>query len=110
MQNFSIKEIIKYIAIVYFAIVAFLFLSVANKFLENQDINVKIQKELHIANLIGQYNNDLNSCLDSAKANKRPTEEECIKSMNESNLAKLITSWGYEDALLTIDEFKNQQK
>jgi len=109
MKNISIKELIKIVVVLYFGVMIFLFLSVANKFLENQNTNVKIQKELHIANLIGQYNNDLNSCLDSAKTNKRPTEEECIKSMNESNLAKLITSWGYEDALLTIDEFKNQK-
>lgn len=110
MQNFTVKEIIKFVAIMYFAIIAFLFLSVANKFLEDQNTDVKIQKELHIANLIGQYNNDLNACLDSAKTNKRPSEDECIKTMNESNLAKLITSWGYEDALLTIDEFKSQRQ
>lgn len=110
MQNFTIKEIVKFVAIIYFAIIAFLFLSIANKFLENQNTDIKIQKELHIANLIGQYNNDLNACLDSVKNSKQPAEEECIKTMNESNLAKLIISWGYEDALLTIDEFKNQRQ
>jgi len=108
MKNFTVKEIIKYIAILYFAIVAFLFLSVANKWLVNQDTDVKIKKELHIANLIGQYNNDLNVCLESSRNNRQPTEEECLKTMNESNLAKLIISWGYEDALITAEELKQQ--
>ncbi|MHA1491974.1 MAG: hypothetical protein ACTSRI_20260 [Promethearchaeota archaeon] len=86
----------------------FLFLSVANKFIENQNVEIKIQKELHIANLIGQYNNDLNACLESARVNEQPFEEECIKTMNESNLAKLIISWGYQDVLITVEELKNQ--
>ena len=110
MQNFTVKEIVKLVAVIYFAIVAFLFLSVANKWLANQDTDLKIKKELHTANLIGQYNNDLNVCLESTKTNKQLTEEECIKTMNESNLAKLITSWGYEDALITLDELKNQNQ
>lgn len=110
MQNFNTREIIKFLVVAYFAVVAFLFLSVANKWLVNQDTDLKIKKELHTANLIGQYNNDLNACLESARTNKRPTDEECIKTMNESNLAKLITSWGYEDALITLDELKNQNR
>ncbi|MBI4085623.1 MAG: hypothetical protein HY433_00010 [Candidatus Liptonbacteria bacterium] len=110
MQNFSIKEIIKFAAIIYFGIIAFLFLSVANKWLVNQDTDLKIKKELHTANLIGQYNSDLNACLDSIKINKQQTAEGCIKSMNESNLAKLIISWGYEDALITVDELKSQSQ
>jgi len=108
MRNFTIKEIIKFTVILYFAVIAFLFLSVANKWLENQDTDIKIKKELHIAGLISQYNNDLNACLESSQTNKQPTEEECIKTMNESNLAKLIISWGYQDALMTIDKLKNQ--
>jgi len=108
MKNISIKELVKIIAILYFGVMVFLFLSVANKFIENQNIEIKIQKELHIANLIGQYNSDLNACLESARVNKQPSEEECVKTMNESNLAKLITSWGYQDALMTIDELKSQ--
>ena len=108
MKNFTTREIIKFIAILYFAVIAFLFFSIANKFLENQNTDVKIKKELHIANLIGQYNNDLNVCLESARINKQPSEEECIKMMNESNLAKLIISWDYQDALMTIDKLKNQ--
>lgn len=110
MQTISFKEIIKFVAILYFAVIAFLFLSVANKFIENQNTEIKIQKELHIANLIGQYNSDLNACLESARVNKQPSEEECIKTMNESNLAKLITSWGYQDALMTIEKLKSQLK
>lgn len=86
----------------------FLFLSIANKFIENQNTEIKIQKELHIANLIGQYNSDLNTCLESARVNKQPSEEECVKTMNESNLAKLITSWGYQEALMTIEKLKKQ--
>jgi len=108
MKNILIKELVKIIAILYFGVMVFLFLSVANKFIENQNIEIKIQKELHIANLIGQYNSDLNACLESARVNKQPSEEECVKTMNESNLAKLITSWGYQDALMTIDELKSQ--
>ena len=108
MNNEFMKELVKIIFILYFAVIAFLFLSVANKFIENQNIGIKIQKELHVANLIGQYNNDLNACLESARVNKQPSEEECVKMMNESNLAKLIISWGYQDALTTIDELKNQ--
>lgn len=110
MQNFNLKEVIKFVAILYFAIMAFLFLSVANKWIANQDTDLKIKKELHTANLIGQYNNDLNVCLDSIKINKQQTADGCIKSMNESNLAKLIISWGYEDALITIDELKSQSQ
>ena len=108
MQNISFKEIIKFVAILYFAIIALLFLSVVNKWLANQDTDLKIKKELHIANLIGQYNNDLNICLESAKTDKQLTEEGCIKLMNESNLAKLIISWGYQDALMTIDKLRSQ--
>src|SRR3989344_6868816 len=103
MKIFTLKEIVVSIALLYFAVIAFLFLSVANKWLANQDTDLKIKKELHTANLIGQYNNDLNACLESVRTNKRPTDEECIKTMNESSLAKLIISWGYEDALITID-------
>ena len=110
MRAISFKEIIKFVAILYFAVIAFLFLSVANKFIENQNTEIKIQKELHIANLIGQYNSDLNTCLESARVNKQLSEEECIKTMNESNLAKLIISWGYQDALMTIDKLRNQSK
>lgn len=108
MHSISFKEIIKFVAILYFAVIAFLFLSIANKWLENQNTDIKIKKELHIANLIGQYNSDLNTCLESSRINKQPTEEECIKTMNESNLAKLIISWGYKDALMTIDKLKSQ--
>ena len=108
MNNEFMKELVKIIFILYFAVIAFLFLSVANKFIENQNIGIKIQKELHVANLIGQYNNDLNACLESARVNKQPSEEECVKMMNESNLAKLIISWGYQDALVTIEKIKNQ--
>ena len=110
MKNFTVKEIIQFVAVLYFAIVAFLFLSVADKWLANQDTDLKIKKELHTANLIGQYNNDLNACLESVSTNKRPTDEECIKTMNESSLAKLIISWGYEDALITVDELKSQSQ
>ena len=106
MKNFS--SIVKFCALLYFIVIAYLFLSVTNKWLVNQDADLKIKKELHTANLIGQYNNDLNSCLDSVKTNKQLTGEKCIKTMNESNLAKLIISWGYEDALITIDELKIQ--
>jgi len=108
MKNISIKDLVKIFAILYFAMIAFLFLSVANKWLENQNTDIKIKKELHTSNLIGQYNNDLNACLESSRINKQPTEEECIKMMNESNLAKLIISWGYQDALMTTDKLKNQ--
>ena len=108
MKSISIKESIKIVAILYFAVMVFLFLSIANKFLENQNMDIKIKKELHIANLIGQYNNDLNACLESSKTNQQLREEECIKTMNGSNLAKLIVSWGYQDALMTIDKLKNQ--
>jgi len=107
MKNVSIKNLIKFFTVLYFAVIIFLFLSIANKYLENQNTNTKIQKELHIANLIGQYNNDLNTCLESSRTNKQPPEEECIKTMNESNLAKLIISWGYQDVLMTIDKLKN---
>jgi len=107
MKNFTAKEITIFIAVLYFAVIAFLFLSVANKWLNNQDTDIKIKKELHIANLIGQYTNDLNTCLESARVSKQPTEEECVELMNKSNLAKLITSWGYEDALLTIEEIRD---
>jgi len=110
MKNVTVKEIIQFVAVLYFAIVAFLFLSVADKWLANQDTDLKIKKELHTANLIGQYNNDLNACLESVRTNKRPTDEECIKTMNESSLAKLIISWGYEDALITVDELKSQSQ
>jgi len=108
MKNISIKELIKIIAILYFAVMMFLFLSATNKWLQNQNTDIKIKRELHIANLIGQYNNDLNACLESSRVNKQPTEEECIKMMNESNLSKLIISWGYQDVLMTIDKLKNQ--
>ena len=108
MKNFFTKNTVFYIFTLYFAVVAFLFLSIADKWLENQNTDIKIKKELHTSNLIGQYNNDLNACLESSRINKQPTEEECIKMMNESNLAKLIISWGYQDALMTTDKLKNQ--
>ena len=108
MKNISFKNLIVLLAILYFAIMAFLFLSIANKFLENQNIDIKIKKELHIANLIGQYNNDLNVCLESSQNNEQLTEEECVKIMNESNLAELIRSWNYQDTLMTIDKLKNK--
>lgn len=110
MQNFSVREIIKFLAVVYFAVIAALFLSIANKWLANQETDLKIKKELHAANLIGQYNNDLNDCLESAKTDRNLTDEQCISIMNESNLAKLIISWGHEDALITIDELREQAR
>ena len=110
MKNISVKDLIKIFAILYFAVIAFLFLSIANKYIENQNLDIKMKKELHIANLIGQYNNDLNACLESSKNNKQLTEETCIKTMNESNLAKLIISWGYQDALMTIEKLKINNK
>ena len=108
MKNFFNKNTILFVFTLYFTVIIFLFLSIANKSLENQNTDIKIKKELHVANLIGQYNNDLNTCLESSRINKQPTEEECIKMMNESNLAKLIISWDYQDALMTIDKLKNQ--
>lgn len=98
MENFS-KNWFKVASVIYFAVIASAFLFLMNKWTANQDIDVKIKKELHIANLIGQYNNDLNNCFEEVKTNRELTEEFCIISMNESELAKLIISWGYEDIL-----------
>lgn len=98
------EGILKICSVVCFAIIALLFFIFGNKFITNQNADIKIKQETHIANLLGQYTNDLNYCLDSLKTNKQLTAEGCIKEMNKSELAKLITSWGYQSALMTADK------
>ena len=109
MTNISIRDYILIAFLVYFAIVAFSFLSLGKQWIQNQETDLQIKKEIHIANLIGQYNSDLNGCIQAAQTAQDLTEEECIKTMNESNLAKLITSWGYEEALAIPEKPANIQ-
>lgn len=109
MKNISTRDYIFIAFLIYFAIIAFSFLFLGKQWIQNQETDLKIKKEVHIANLIGQYNSDLNDCLQEAQNVQDLTEESCIKTMNESNLAKLITSWGYEETLATLEEPANVQ-
>lgn len=110
MKTLQLNEILKIISVVCLVIITVIFLFFGNKFVANRDTEIKIQKETHIANLIGQYNSDLNYCLDGLKDNKQNTAEGCLKEMNASELAKLITSWGYGSALMTMDKLGGQWK
>lgn len=63
------------------------------------EIDIKIKTESYVSSLIAQYNTDLQSCLELTKTNKEYTEARCIQEMNDSNLAKIITNWGYGNFL-----------
>ena len=106
MKILSIEEISKAISAVCLITMTLLLLFFCNTFISNQNVEVKIQKETHIANLIGQYNSDLNYCLDLIRTTKGLTQEDCIKEMNESELAKLITSWGQQSVLMKAEKLK----
>lgn len=109
MKNLSLRDSVFIVFLLYFAIIAFVFLSLGKQWIQNQETDLQIKKEVHIANLIGQYNSDLNGCIQAAQTVQDLTEEECIKTMNESNLAKLITTWGYEEALARPEKPVNVQ-
>ena len=99
MKNIAIKDLIKIAAIIYFVIIAFSFLSIANKFLVNQEIDIKIKHETLLGNLLYQYNLDLLDCINSIEDNPELTEEKCVEEMNNSNLAEKIREWGGEQYL-----------
>jgi len=52
MKNLSVRDYIFIIFAIYFAVIAFSFLSLSKEWVSNQEIDLKIKKEVHIANLI----------------------------------------------------------
>lgn len=90
-----LNNIIKIVAVVYFGVMTFFFFTLAQKWVVNTDTDTKIKKEAHIAALIGQYNADLNACVQETQ-----NEGLCVDTMNKSNIAKLIRDWGFEDVLV----------
>ena len=78
--------------------------------LELYKTDIEIKKETYLANLLAQYHGDLQSCFDAINQQPGLTEEKCIEEVNNSNLAKIIRKWGYQDFLVKKEDIIPQEK